>query len=1349
MVAFFLLAALPRATGQSFSFRQLTVENGLSQNAVMSIAQDKQGFMWYGTRYGLNRYDGIRFKTYKSIPGDSSTIPDNIVNALLTDHEGTLWVGTLSGLCRYNQETDAFERVRLSPTPYMYVACLYEDAQKQLWAGTNYGLLKLADKKTKRFVAPYPEITLLHTKGNMVRSIYRAADGKLWAGTSTALVSIQPDGHPTIYRHDEKDAGSISADYITCIVEDNQRRLWIGTQYGGLNRQNADGSFTRYRQPGNTTIGDNIRKILPARDGSLWVGTQDGISIIDPGTLKTTIYRHDPEKKTSLSNNSVHTLYQDNCGTVWIGTYHGGINFLYSYTTPFNVYQNNRLASSISSNVISSVVEDAQHNLWIGTEGGGLNYFNRQTGTFSSYKNEPGNRQSISSNLVKIVYKDRSNRLWIGTSYGNGLNLYNPSTHTFQHISLDKEAQGFINFDEILAILETTDGTLWIGAQSGLTTLRANTAGQYPNRTSPAALNNQLPNRNIHALLEDSRHHLWIGTAAGVFISDPATNQLVSHLKKEGHKDSLQADGINCITEDSKGHIWLGTFYGGASRYDPATHRFTTYTDKSGLPNNNVLGIVEDKDGMIWLSTDNGLARLNPQTQECKVYTTSDGMAGNKFSNNSFFRDSKGLLYFGGNNGLTVFDPASLQTNTFKAPVRFTSLDLAGNPVAIQDNSGLLSRDIGLTSSLEFNYDQNNFTLNWAMLNFIKPEKNRYAYMLEGFDKQWNYTNNASATYSNLPAGRYTLLVKGANNDGIWSDQTARMSIRIWPPIWKTWYAYLFYILVAGTLIFLVLRFLWLRTLFRKEHELHQFKLNFFTNISHEIRTHLTLINGPVEKLLQQTNNNGQHRQLEHVKNSADRLTQLVGELMDFRKAETNNLPLHLVNDNIVLFTEAICNSFADLAAARNIELRFEAANRQLAVYFDGQQMAKVIFNLLTNAFKFTPDGGRIKVSVEDNKQEVLLHVSDNGRGIAPENIKKLFANFFQVADDAAHNTGYGIGLALSKSIVELHKGTLTVSSRQPIAEKEGNTVFTISLPRGHAHINAVNQVVHEVPLVTQVPRPVLPMNESALLQEERPSVKPLILLVEDNAELRLFIRESLSETYTVLEALDGGQGWETAIGQMPELIISDVMMPGKDGFTLCRELKQDIRTSHIPVILLTAKAGQENQVEGLTSGADAYITKPFSLQILELQARNLIAGREAMREKFGRQLTEVKQAPATTETPVPLSTADHDFMNRLLELVDEYMDDPSFNVGLLATKMLVSAPVLYKKVKALTDMTVNDFVKSLRLKKAAALLQQGEMNISEVAYAVGFNRRKYFSEEFKKMYGKTPSDFADQESGS
>lgn len=1338
------LALLPvagTAYAQRLGFRQLTVEDGLSQNAVMSITRDKRGFMWYGTRYGLNRHDGVRFKIYKSTSGDKTTIPDNVVNALLTDAEGTLWVGTSAGLCRYNDHTDAFERVTLPAINDYYVSYLYEDNAHRLWAGTDYGLFVLTDKQQNRFTRPYEHIALLATKGNMVRCIYQTHDGQLWAGTSKGLVALQHAGKQYhIYTHTAQ-PGSLSADYVTSLAEDAEGHLWAGTLHDGLNRLETNGQFSNFQHAGSTPANNNIRKIIRAGDGRLWIGTQDGLHIINTTTGAGTFYRHDPDIKTSLSNNSIHSLYQDPAGTVWIGTYHGGINLLYSYNTPFQVYQNNRLPSSISNNVISSIATDNQRRLWIGTEGGGLNYFNPAIGSFTCYSNKPGDTTTISSNLVKVVYKDHEGHIWIGTSYGNGLNLYQPATGRFQRIALDKQVRETVSFDEILALQQTADGTLWIGAQSGLTVLRKEANGRYPNRTAASSLNALLPNKNIHALFEDAQQRLWIGTNGGLCVYTPATNKLVSFTKKEGDSTRLQADAINCITQDGKGNIWVGTFYGGLSRLDSRTGHFTTYTDKGGLPNNNICGILEDNEGNLWLSTDNGLARFHPQLGNYKTYTTSDGIAGNKFSNNACFKDTDGQLYFGGNNGLTTFYATHLQTNIQAAPVQVTALKLFGNTVGINDKSELLRNDISYTPSLQFAHDQSTFTIEYALLNFIKPEKNKYAFMLEGIETQWNYTTSTAATYTNLPAGHYTFLVKGANNDGVWSASPARMGITILPPIWKTWYAYTLYILLAGAFAFLVLRFFWLRALYRREHDLQQFKLNFFTNISHEIRTHLSLISAPVEKLLQQNDDAWQHKQLTHVKSNADRLMYLVGELMDFRKAETNNLPLHVSKGNIVNFAGDIYRAFEDIAAAHTINTHFTSSEPFIELYFDKRQMEKVIFNLLSNAFKFTPDHGAIHLHIEEQAQQVLIQVQDNGKGIAPEHLQQLFSNFFQVHDETTSNTGYGIGLALSKSIVELHKGSLTVTSTPAALHQHGHTCFTVSLPKGNKHFTPEQLQTEDAGILSIYPmQPAPSTGPLSPASNEAPS----LLLVEDNPELRSLMEESLQHAYRVTSCTNGREGWEKATELIPDIIISDVMMPEMDGFTLCQQLKTDIRTSHIPVMLLTAKATADSQLTGLQNGADIYLTKPFSIQVLELHARNIIAGREALRAQIHRQLeTTTTPGSPSINTPGGMNATDQAFLEQVIDVVERHMDNPELSVGMLSEQMAMSAPVLYKKLKALTDMTVNDFMKSLRLKKAAQLLCEGRLNVSEVAYAVGFNRRKYFSEEFKKVYSQTPTEYA------
>ena len=647
----------------------------------------------------------------------------------------------------------------------------------------------------------------------------------------------------------------------------------------------------------------------------------------------------------------------------------------------------------------------------------------------------------------------------------------------------------------------------------------------------------------------------------------------------------------------------------------------------------------------------------------------------------------------------------------------------------------MLTEDIGLTLEVTFSHDQNIFAIDFALLNYIKPEKNTYAYRLEGFEKDWNYVKTSSATYTNLPPGTYTFVVKGANNDGIWSKMPGKLTIHVLPPLWKTWWAYCLYVIAAVAAILFVTRYFYMTALFKREHELHQTKLNFFTNVSHEIRTHLTLIQGPVERLmLTRQHDEDVQTHLSLVRKNANRLLRLVSELMDFRKAETNHLALQVTRNDLVSFLDGVFRDFSFLSQHRNIESVFECEAGELPLYFDAGQMEKVIFNLLSNAYKFTHDGGKVSLSVSETDAAVKIRIEDDGIGIAPQYLGKLFANFFQIYDHGKQNTGYGIGLALSKSIVELHQGELTVESTVEQLNKKGRTCFTITLLKGSNHF-APGQLETAAGIVED--NTLLVETEQARVPEPASDGdRPVVLLVEDNEEVRTFIAGALGSHYHIIQTENGEQGWATAVESIPELIISDVMMAEMDGLALCTKLKTDERTSHIPVILLTAKASLNHQLSGLKMGADAYMPKPFSIQLLELNVRNLLSSRRLMQQKYSRQITLQPQN-------VVIESVDEQFLSRIVAITEEWMDNPDFGVAMLAEKIGMSQSVLYKKLKAVTDLSVNDFLKSIRLKRAAQLLRQQKMNVYEVAYAVGYDDRKYFSKEFKKQFGKTPTEYA------
>ncbi|TDW96856.1 two component regulator with propeller domain [Dinghuibacter silviterrae] len=1334
---------------QRREFHHFTVEDGLSQHSVMQIVQDRKGFIWLGTHYGLDRYDGVRFKAYQNDPDDTNSLSDNYINALLVDTRGFLWVGASGRLDRFDPVKGIFCHVLydshfVPQSRDVSVNCLLEDHRGNIWVGTPHGLDQIqgGEQRISR-VYSFPGGRDPEGSGgrqgggglpqgggdldNNIRALCEDQTGTLWIGTGTGLIRMDTNGHTAVV---------LTGNYITSIAEDKTGVLWIGTQHQGVNRYAPrTGKFS----PLTGLPSNNIRKILTDRDGRLWIGTQEGLAIADPVSGVLTTFLHQPDDKSSLSQNSIYSICQDHEGSVWVGTYFGGVNVTYATATPFTVYQSGPPGSSINNNVVSGIVGGSGNQLWLGTEGGGLNCLDRGTGRFTYYRNASGVSSSLGSNLVKVLYRDRAGRIWAGT-HGGGLNLWIPGgaggpgdggaegrAGGFRHFLYAPNDPATLN-SEINAVLLDGAGTLWVGTQGGLKFFTA--GGVTPGgadagfaQVAGPPLSAPLRSDPVRALLEDSRGAVWIGLSDGLFVYDP----------RSGACRQLGRGTVNCIREGTDGRVWVGMYFGGARVYDGP--HWTTYTQRDGLPNNNVIGILEDDQKKLWFSTDNGLARFDPVKGVFKNYTRADGLAANEFNYNSFYKAADGELFVGGYNGVTAFYPERIETNRDTAPLVFTGLRVLDSKDA----------DISHSSGVTLTARQNVFSIDFALLNFIKPGKNKYAYTLEGFDSSWHYTDVPSVHYMNLPAGTYRLLVKGANNDGLWGAPVA-LSLEVLPPWWKTWWAYALYALATASLFFLLIRFFWIRASLKRDNALHQAKLNFFTNISHEIRTRLTLIAGPIEKLRLEQADSALGRQLAHVSSNAGRLLQLVEELMDFRKAETHHLKLHVSPVNMVAFGRDVFASFGDLALSRRIITDFIATEEDLTVYADPIQLEKVLYNLLSNAFKFTPEGGTISVTVEKRSGFVEVKVTDNGKGIAPEHIDKLFVNFFQVDDRDTRNTGYGIGLALSRSIVQLHKGRLTVESRP-----DERTCFTVSLRTGYEHFTKEQLVprVEVEPGQEVLPRlgalpgrphpdrlPGQPATAPSATDAPGPVAAPrkaTLLLVEDNPEVRAFITQALPPEYCVLESPHGAAGWETATTEIPDLVISDVMMPEMDGLTLCGLLKTDPRTNHIPVILLTAKASVTHQVHGLEKGADVYLTKPFSVQVLLLHIRNLLASVETMRRKYGLQLSG-----RGGESTIP-----NDFLRDLVAIIEENLDGEAFDIPLLCTKVAMSQSVLYKKVKALTGLSVGDFVRQARFRKAARLLEEGRLSVYEVAYSVGFNDSKYFSREFKKQFGMTPSEYA------
>lgn len=1338
-----LAVAVMTGTGQKLSFNSWNIESGLSRNTVYAIAQDANGFMWIGAGDKLNRFDGKEFRIFKPQVSNDQQTSENDINCLLVDQKNSIWIGNSIGLLTLDNERKQFKEAQfIGSKGRKYVYCIVEDSKSKIWAGTNKGLFYLKDNKNIIFEKLNVNETTSALNGK-IRSLFFEDEGILWVGTNGGLVKLMfnPNGSisSTNYKNDSTNANSISSNVITSISSDKYHNLWIATQNQGINLMDRTrGTFIRFKKesPKLSLPNNFVRVIKPDKQGNIWVGTQEGLARINWQTQTISSFTNYVSDKHSLSQNSVHSIFIDKNDQVWVGTFFGGINLISPYNTEFQVWQNNESKKGLSNNIVSSIASGNDGNLWIGTEGGGLNYYNKKTGEFIQYKQ--GNN-SVGSNLIKTIFKDKDGHIWVGTHAG-GLNLF--ENGQFRKYTYASESAGFLS-SEISTIAEDVAGNLWLGIQGGIQDLKIyRRAGTTLTDISNYYNLSLIKGRNIKKIFPDSKHNIWIATSTGLYIIKNGSKNIAS-VNFTANNTSSDKLHIICIQEDSKGNIWLGIENGLLTRFNPTTGKPDSFRFAPTDRGNTIYGILEDANGMLWLSTDLGIIRLNSASGNFQRYTTTDGLPSNTFNYNAYFKANDEMFYFGGYNGVVGFNPLSFFSNNQKATIVFTGLKILDHPDITAINP---------SRALELYHGQNVFTLQFALLNYINPEKNKYAYFLKGFDKHWIETENPVATYMNLSPGKYTLMIKGANNDGVWS-QPAQLSIVIHPPIWRTWWAYTLYFILFATFLFVIIRYFYLQALIKKEEVLHQNKLDFFTNVTHEIRTHLTLIMSPVDKMIQdRAKDHYLQKQFQNIKKSAGNLLRLSEELMDFRKVETQNIKLQIGQYDIVDFVKEVYEQFTELSLHRDMHISFTHDFQSQILYFDKEQLEKVFFNLISNAFKFTPDGGKIGVNITEETPYIKVVVSDNGLGISPEYKDKLFNNFFQINDAQSQNKGYGIGLALSSKIAALHGARIEVdSSVSETTPTERVTTFAVFLQKGFDHFDqSISIPQPQVTVEDSIEKIEKKWDElgkeSTLLENYIKEKKLSVLVVDDNQDIGNTIHEILSDKYKVELKENVAEGWQFASEQIPDLIISDVMMPDEDGFSFCNRIKNDIRTCHIPVILLTAKSAQQDHIFGLGTGADLYLTKPFNRRILELNVRNLLATRERIKDNInhiiedGRLLTtpEVNIQNAGITDPL-----DSEFLKNILHIIEAHLDDPEFNVTVLAQKAAMSVPVLYKKLKAVANMSVNDFIKSIKLQKAAEMLQQNTMAVYEVCFAVGFTDRKHFSNEFKKKYGLAPKQYS------
>ncbi|WP_303316547.1 two-component regulator propeller domain-containing protein [Flavivirga abyssicola] len=1386
---FILCCFLPEIyTSQNFEyFERITTDNGLSQSDINTIHQDKDGFMWFGTHDGLNKYDGYSFKIFNPDPNIPESITNNLIFDIEEDQNGNFWIGTTGGgLIFFDKSSEKFktftyDKNNLKSIDSNYIVAVYRDRENRLWIGTNKGLnmlnLENSDGKIEfqRFKA-HQEPFLSKIKISYVNTIYQDSKGRIWTGGFAGLYKLARERNGEMYFEFINEKVGLPSSGVESISEDKEGRLILATDKGLFCQSEIDTSL-KFKK-----ITDGNFRCLLIDGDNIWAGSESGLDYFKTSSDKECpeLIRHfeyDPTNPNSLSKNIITSLFKDKTGIVWIGTNGGGVNKFNPRRNQFDHVRKTLNANSLSYDKIRSFFEDSNGNLWIGTEGGGVNMKDKQSNdntflNFNAITNVFAIEEIKSGNKKKLLFGGRN----LISLYE--LDITDPSKIKTSKVKPIKEISG-----GVFSILLDSNKTLWIGTyDTGIYRWTPRTGAgtdQYitdifsSNPNDPSSISNNII-RNIY---EDSKGNIWFATGNGLnkLTKEEASKkhpkfQVYKHVL--GDETSISHNYILPIYESAKGELWIGTFGGGLNKFIPETEnrsaRFKSYSEKDGLPNNIIKGILEDDSGNLWLSTNKGLSMFNPEQETFKNYDVNDGLQSNEFQELACLKTSNNEMFFGGINGYNSFFPKNLIENTFEPETIITNFLISNEPVSVREKINdrvILKKTISKTQEIDLKYFENNISFEFAALHYAASQKNQFAYKLEGFERDWEHTtsNKRFASYTNLEPGIYTFYVKATNNDGLWDKTPTKIKISISPPYWLSNMAYFIYSLILVGLLIAFRKYTIINT--NKKHqlelehlekekseELQQLKIEFFTNISHEIRTPLTLIKGPLEYLQQyytQLEKKVVLQQFSLMQKNTDSLLRLVNQLLGFRKMDKGKMSLALYKSNIIEFVNELIEPFQFLCKKRHISIEIYNSENNITTWFDPNAVEKILNNLLSNAIKFTPDHGVIIVEVfnstkdtnDEIKKELIIQVKDSGPGIKPEKIKYIFERFYVDKKSTKKQLpeGVGIGLSYSKKLAELHQGSLDVKSKP----KKGSTfIFKIPMNKeDYLNIPNINFEAEDKTLGFMMPNNVSSyqrdINDEIIdkIFSKRRSKLPILLVVDDHSEIRDFISQTLNEYYNVYHAENGKEGLEAAKHLQPNIILTDIFMPVMDGFEFCKQLKTKQETSHIPVIMITAKASEESELLGFTNGADDYIRKPFNVNLLKLKLSNILEHREQLRKRFNRKI--VSQPKDVTVT-----SADEKFLQQAIEIIEKHMMNTEFNVKFLVKEMNFSRSNIFMKFKELTGLSSGEFIRNIRLKRALQLLETSDLSVKEIMYMTGFNTASYFSKCFKKQFGVLPSEY-------
>lgn len=1332
-----ILSLAVNAENENMLFSNLSVKDGLSQNTVIRIFQDSKNYMWFCTRDGLNRYDGSYFKIYRHSIMNPNSISSSDVTCISENKDGSFWIGTHYGLNFFDPQNEKFTRYYHNPKKQNTISSscikhLLTDRNNNTWISTTHGL-DLLENETGN-------IKNIYNNDAITWLIQRDNGDICYCSIKDGLFVYNPKSKLTInYPLPDRD-------FIYCLFEDSKKQLWAGMWSKSLKKLNPETRIFEQidlkTNDGREFNSEQIGYIVEYKTGELMLATRKGILLYNTDrNLVTHIFN---TKNSTLKDEKIITLYKDNANNVWAGSWNGGIDFYSPYSNNFR-HLTPKTTEIPNSGAINALVE-VNNDIWLATDFGILVY-NKNNGTFSKKTIDIPS----TSREVKMMYKD-GDKLWL-SFYAGGLHIYNLQTNKIEK-SISEFRYGYVK-----AMSKDMDGNYWIAAGTNDPFLKLNTQNMKLQSSFPVK-NTKSPftPANVQDVFTDENYNVWIGTRSdGLYRYNYRTLEL-THYVASVNKNSLNSNHVSVIFRDSKKRLWIGTFGGGVSLFDSKTHSFTSFKQSDGLLNDAICAITEDSKGALWISTLEGISKFNTEKKKFSNFNASNGYPIQETVNKASILLNNNYIAIGGMNSFVYFNPEKITENPLIPNVVITSFRIWKNNVSENENDTILNYS---GEKIKLKYFQSAFSIYFAALNYVYPKNNHYSYMLEGFDSDWNTVKNErSATYTNIPPGKYVFRVKASNNDGVWNNDGVSMQIYISPPPWKTWWAYtlyamIFIAIIAGFIYYILKKQILendinIKQIEQRNQEMnHQMRVRLFTNFSHELRTPLTLIIGPLNEIIHKKDlPDWLISKLTLMLKNTERLLWLVNQLMDFRKLETGNMKLRVSNVDINMFINDVILSFKELANARNIELEYVNQIQKTDIWFDIILMEKVLFNLLSNAFKHTQSGGKILIEVKNNdtnsistttktsKDELLISVSDSGDGIHEDELTKIFEPFYQAQNhDGTNIYGTGIGLNLCKSIVELHSGNIWAES-----SLNRGSVFRISLPYGNAHFSKdVTGDFHtrdfELPIIST---PAFSNTDSDLTTtEENVKAKDnfTILVVEDNEDVRNYIRLLLTKDYRIVEAKDCLEGCKIALELVPDLIISDVMTPYMSGFELCQKLKNDEITNHIPIILLTALSGEDNIKDGLLSLADDYIVKPFNPEILKLRVNNLINIRRKIRQYFNK-----KSVFAKINTDLP--TADEKFISKVFDYIKNNIDNPELRIDSFSKTIGMSRVQFYRKIKSITGKTPSTLIMEIRMNAASELIKKTDLNVNEIAFQVGFNDSSYFGKCFKIYFGVTPSEF-------